>query len=179
MAGGKWTTPSLDRLATQGMVLKRCYSAAPICGPAARALLTGKYTIHTGVRRNDQDLPDEEVTIAEALKGRGYTSAVIGKWQSGKPRPGQQDAVFPLRQGFEEFFGYTDPSMLRTSFPSSSGKAPIAFRLPATSTTSSPIAESTSSIVTGALRSSCTWPMSPLTLPLTRRRRKSPFTRES
>ena len=117
MAGTEWTTPSLDRLATQGMVLKRCYCAAPICGPSRAALLTGKYTIHTGVRRNDQDLPDEEVTIAEALKGRGYTSAVFGKWQSGKPRSGHQDAVFPLSQGFDEFFGYTDPIDAQDKFP--------------------------------------------------------------
>ena len=57
----EWTTPHLDRLAADGVVLKHCYSAAPICGPSRGAILTGKYTIHTGVRRNDQDLPLEEV----------------------------------------------------------------------------------------------------------------------
>ena len=62
----EWTTPRLDRLAADGVVLRHCYSAAPICGPSRGAFLTGKYTIHTGVRRNDQDLPLEEVTIAEA-----------------------------------------------------------------------------------------------------------------
>lgn len=113
----EWETPSLDRLASRGIVLKRCYSAAPICGPSRAALLTGKYPIHTGVRRNDQDLPTEEVTIAEAIKSRGYKCAIIGKWQSGKPRPGQQHPVFPLSQGFDEFFGYTDPIDAQDKFP--------------------------------------------------------------
>lgn len=113
----EWSTPSLDRLAARGVILKRCYSAAPICGPSRAALLTGKYTIHTGVRRNDQDLPTEEVTIAEAIKSRGYKSAIIGKWQGGKARPGQQDSVSPLDQGFDEFFGYTDPIDAQDKFP--------------------------------------------------------------
>jgi arylsulfatase A-like enzyme len=99
------------------VILKRCYAAAPICGPSRAALLTGKYTIHTGVRRNDQELPAEEVTIAEALKGQGYQSAVIGKWQSGKPRSGGHDAVFPLSQGFDEFFGFTDAIDAQDKFP--------------------------------------------------------------
>ena len=104
----EWTTPHLDRLASRGTVLKRCYTAAPICGPSRAAFLTGKYTIHTGVIRNDQDLPAEEFTIAEALKARGYRTALFGKWQHGKPRPGRDDAVHPLDQGFDEFFGFTD-----------------------------------------------------------------------
>ena len=112
-----WATPRLDQLAARGITLKRCYTASPICGPSRAALLTGKYTIHTGVRRNDQDLPAEEVTIAEALKSRGYSSAIIGKWQSGKARPGHQDSVFPLDQGFDEFFGYTDTIEAQNKFP--------------------------------------------------------------
>ncbi|MGZ3386342.1 MAG: sulfatase family protein [Isosphaeraceae bacterium] len=87
----EWTTPHLDRLAADGVVLKHCYSAAPICGPSRAALLTGKYTIHTGVRRNDQDLPLEEVTIAEALKHRGYRSGLFRQVAARKapfrPRP--------------------------------------------------------------------------------------------
>ena len=113
----EWTTPHLDRLAADGVVLKHCYSAAPICGPSRGALLTGKYTIHTGVRRNDQDLPREEVTIAEALKHRGYRSGLFGKWQHGKPRSGHDHYVHPMDQGFDDFFGFTDSYDALEKFP--------------------------------------------------------------
>src|SRR5436309_3123296 len=46
----EWSTPNLDRLARQGTVLKRCYAAATVCAPSRAAFLTGKYTIHDGVR---------------------------------------------------------------------------------------------------------------------------------
>ncbi len=104
----EWATPNLDRLAGQGIVLKRCYSAATVCAPSRAAFLTGKYTIHSGVRHNDQDLPAEEVTIAEALCSHGYATALFGKWHHGKPRGGRKDFVHPMEQGFEQFFGYTD-----------------------------------------------------------------------
>jgi arylsulfatase A-like enzyme len=99
------------------MVLSRCYAAAPICGPSRAALLTGKTTIHTGVRRNDQDLPAEEVTIAEALKPLGYGTGVFGKWQRGRPRDGRAGSVHPLDQGFDEFFGFTEPYAALEKFP--------------------------------------------------------------
>jgi arylsulfatase A-like enzyme len=101
------------------MILRRCYSASPVCGPSRAALLTGKSTVHTGVRRNDQDLPAEEVTIAEALKGRGYISAVFGKWQHGRPRGGRKDYVHPLDQGFDEFSGFTDAYDALEKYPAS------------------------------------------------------------
>src|SRR5256885_10557928 len=68
----EWSTPNLDRLARAGTVFRRCYAAAVVCAPSRAAFLTGKFTIHSGGRRNDEDLPAEEVTTAEALKPKGY-----------------------------------------------------------------------------------------------------------
>ncbi len=79
--------------------------------------MTGKYSIHSGVRRNDEDLPSEQVTIAEALKPRGYATALFGKWHHGKPRPGKKGYVHPIDQGFDEFFGYTDAVDAWEKFP--------------------------------------------------------------
>src|SRR5271169_1106753 len=79
----EWSTPQLDRLAGRGRVFERCYAAAVVCAPSRAAFLTGKSTIHSGVRRNEDDLPGEEVTIAEALKPSGYTTALFGKWHHG------------------------------------------------------------------------------------------------
>jgi arylsulfatase A len=113
----EWTTPNLDRLAKDGRVLERCYAAAVVCAPSRAAFLTGKYTIHSGVRRNDDDLPTEEVTIAEAVKPLGYRTALFGKWHHGKPRAESEQYVHPLDQGFDEFFGYTDAVHAWEKFP--------------------------------------------------------------
>ena len=113
----EWATPNLDRLAQQGRVFPRCYTAAVVCAPSRAAFLTGKATIHCGVRRNEDDLPAEEVTIAEALKPLGYSTALFGKWHHGKPRPGKEDYVHPIDQGFDDFFGYTDAIHAWEKFP--------------------------------------------------------------
>ena len=113
----EWSTPNLDRLAKQGTVFERCYTAAVVCAPSRAAFLTGKYTIHSGVTRNDDDLPTEEVTIAEALRPLGYATALFGKWHHGKPRKGSDEYVHPMDQGFDEFFGYTDAVHAWEKFP--------------------------------------------------------------
>jgi arylsulfatase A len=113
----EWATPQLDRLAKQGRVFQRCYTAAVVCAPSRAAFLTGKSTIHCGVRRNDDDLPRSESTIAEALRPHGYATALFGKWHHGAPRPGETDYVHPMDQGFDEFFGYTDAVHAWEKFP--------------------------------------------------------------
>src|SRR4051812_30044465 len=52
-----WKTPNVDRLAAQGLTARRGYAAATVCCPSRAALMTGKYTIHDGVSRNNDDLP--------------------------------------------------------------------------------------------------------------------------
>jgi arylsulfatase A len=113
----EWTTPNLDRLAAEGTVFKRWYTACPVCAPSRAALMTGKYGIHNGVTANGDDLPTEQVTIAEALKSRGYATALFGKWHHGRPRPGQSSYVHPVDQGFDEFMGYTDARHAWEQFP--------------------------------------------------------------
>ncbi len=53
----EWRTPNLDGLAARGTVFTRFYAAAAVCAPSRGAMLTGKATIHCGVRRNEDDLP--------------------------------------------------------------------------------------------------------------------------
>lgn len=113
----EWQTPNLDRLARSGVVLTRCYAAAPICGPSRASLLTGRRPERTGVRTNQDDLPASERTIAERLKPLGYTSGVFGKWHRGRPAEGAEEGVHPLDQGFDEFFGFLDPMHAWEKFP--------------------------------------------------------------
>jgi arylsulfatase A len=113
----EWSTPNLDRLARQGTTFRRMYTAAVVCAPSRAAFLTGKYTIHSGVRRNEDDLPAEETTIAEALRPKGYATALFGKWHHGKSREAKKGYVHPQDQGFDEFFGYTDAVDAWEKFP--------------------------------------------------------------
>jgi arylsulfatase A len=102
-------TPHLDRMAREGQRWTSFYSAAPYCTPSRAGLITGRLPVRSGMASEVRTvlyadstggLPASEVTIAEILKGRGYATAVIGKWHLGH-RP----AYLPRRHGFDLYFG--------------------------------------------------------------------------
>lgn len=98
-------TPNIDQLATEGMRFTQHYSGSTVCGPSRASLLTGKHTGHASVRGNQpagQLLHPEEITIAEALKGAGYATGLVGKWGVGHPPPTDD----PKRNGFDHAYGY-------------------------------------------------------------------------
>ena len=105
----KFTTPNIDRLASQGLLFTQHYSGSTVCAPSRSALLTGMHTGHTVVRGNKEvrpegqhPIPDATFTLAEALKKTGYTTGIFGKWGLGFP--GSEGD--PTKQGFDTFFGY-------------------------------------------------------------------------
>jgi arylsulfatase A-like enzyme len=110
-----WATPNLDRLASQGTIFSRWYTGSPLCAPSRACLYTGRYTIHHGVKGNAVDLPKEEVTLAEALKARGYRTALFGKWHRGRLPDGS--FTHPLDQGFDITYGYLDAKHAWEHFP--------------------------------------------------------------
>jgi arylsulfatase A-like enzyme len=112
-----WRTPNIDRLARQGTIFRRWYTAGVVCAPSRAALMTGKYGIHNGVSANNQDLPRSQVTIAQALKEQGYATALFGKWHHGATRRGEKDHIHPMDRGFDEFFGFTDAVHAWQKFP--------------------------------------------------------------
>lgn len=98
-------TPSLNRMADEGVQMTQFYCANPVCSPSRAALLTGRNAIRTGVIQvffpgNGQGMSLDEITLAEALKPLGYRSACIGKWHLGSTYEYR-----PLRQGFEYYYG--------------------------------------------------------------------------
>jgi arylsulfatase A len=100
----KIRTPELDRLASQGMKFTQFY-AENFCSPSRAALLTGSYAHRVGITRvfwpdSADGLNPDEITIAELLKGQGYTTATIGKWHLGHRKP-----FLPTNQGFDYYFG--------------------------------------------------------------------------
>ncbi len=99
----KIKTPEIDRLAAEGMRFTQAYAGSHVCQPSRSVLMTGLHTGHTPVRANDvkQMLHDQDLTVAEVLKSRGYATGVFGKWGLGF----EGTSGRPLKQGFDEFFG--------------------------------------------------------------------------
>lgn len=80
-------TPNLDRLAKEGTKFTRFYAASAVCTPTRASVLTGRYPLRFGITRHFNDrnrwLPESATTVAELLKGAGYTTAHVGKWHLG------------------------------------------------------------------------------------------------
>jgi len=112
-------TPNLDRMASEGVRLTNFYAAASTCTPSRAALLTGRYPIRSGLirvlhPREPFGIPDYEITLAEALKALGYSTACIGKWHLG-----DLSMYSPNRHGFDYFFGLlysNDMTMMPPNF---------------------------------------------------------------
>ena len=98
-------TPNLDRMAKEGRKLTSFYGA-PVCSPSRAALMTGCYPKrvlpipHVLFTAGKTGLSPAEVTVAEALKARGYATGMVGKWHLG-----DQPEFLPTRQGFDSWFG--------------------------------------------------------------------------
>jgi arylsulfatase A-like enzyme len=113
-------TPSIDRMAAEGMRFTQFYAGASVCAPSRCVLMTGKHTGHCRVRGNaplaqrwKQSLARDDVTVAALLKQAGYATALVGKWGLGMDdMPGH-----PLLQGFDFFFGYLDQVHAHNYFP--------------------------------------------------------------
>jgi arylsulfatase A-like enzyme len=102
-------TPNIDRMAREGMKFTQFYVGAPVCTPSRAALLTGRLPIRSGMVHDrfrvifppsQGGLPEDEVTLAEALKTKGYATALFGKWHLGH-RPEH----LPPNHGFDHYFG--------------------------------------------------------------------------
>lgn len=100
-----YRTPHLDRLARQGTRFTSFYVSQPVCSASRASLLTGCYANRVGIQgalgpAQKIGLHPDETTLAEVLKGRGYATAMFGKWHLGRP-----PELLPTRQGFDEYFG--------------------------------------------------------------------------
>jgi len=94
-----YRTPTLDRMAADGMLFDRGYAICPVCSPTRAGLMTGRHPARVritnfigGARRGSllpaeylRSLPFEEITIPERLQARGYATGVFGKWHLGPP----------------------------------------------------------------------------------------------
>lgn len=103
-------TPTIDRLAAEGMRFTDFYMASPVCSPSRGAMLTGCYPPRIGFGSFDGlpvlfpgqrlGLDTDETTLASMLRDAGYATQHVGKWHCG-----DQPEFLPTRHGFDRSFG--------------------------------------------------------------------------
>jgi arylsulfatase A-like enzyme len=105
--GSEIETPSIDRLAREGVELNRFY-AAPICSPTRAALMTGRDPLKLGIAYDqihpwyNAGLSPNELTLADVFRSAGYQTGLVGKWHLGHTQAHQ----VPGAQGFDHFWGH-------------------------------------------------------------------------
>ena len=120
----KIKTPNIDRLASEGVRFLRHYTGAPVCAPARCVLMTGRHLGHAEIRNNGDSgngkpfpgqwpISAQAITIAEALKEKGYATGGFGKWGLGPT----DTSGSPIRQGFDRFYGYNCQRNAHSFFP--------------------------------------------------------------
>jgi arylsulfatase A-like enzyme len=120
-------TPNIDRLAASGMRFTQAYAACPVCSPTRASIMTGKYPARLKLtdflkgKKSPKDspllpaeyrdeLPLEEVTVAEVLRDAGYATGHVGKWHLGKK------GFWPEDQGFDFNYGGCQSGMPKSYF---------------------------------------------------------------
>lgn len=101
----RYKTPHIDNMAREGLFFTHYYSAQAVSSASRAGLLTGCYPNRIGFHgalgpQSKIGLSDNEETIAEVLKKRGYATAAYGKWHLGV-----QQQFLPTNHGFDEFYG--------------------------------------------------------------------------
>ena len=95
----KINTPNLDNLANESIRFNNFY-VSPVCAPTRSSLMTGRYSLRTGVRdtyNGGAIMSSDEITIPEVLKEANYKTGIFGKWHLGDNYPSR-----PSDQGFDE-----------------------------------------------------------------------------
>lgn len=117
-----WRTPSLDRLAGDGMLFTDAHSSSAVCTPTRYSLLTGRYAWRTRLKESVLQgyspplIEPGRLTLPEFLRRQGYVTAMLGKWHLGLdwgrtgPKPEAVDFAMPVgggpkSHGFDHFFG--------------------------------------------------------------------------
>jgi arylsulfatase A-like enzyme len=134
--GGPIPTPTLEALASKGVKYSE-FNTTALCSPTRAALLTGRdqHKAHQGIIMErslgypgyDSLMPKSTGTIAEILRGNGYSTAWFGKnhnvpgWQSSAAGPFD---LWPTGLGFDYFYGFIggdtdqwDPTLFENTAP--------------------------------------------------------------
>lgn len=100
-----FSTPNLDRMAAEGRRFTDFHVTQPVCSASRTGLLTGCYSNRLGIHgalgpNATHGIADTEMTLAQLLKQKGYTTGMAGKWHLG-----HHPQFLPTHHGFDEYYG--------------------------------------------------------------------------
>lgn len=104
----KYETPHIDNIAEHSVSCTDFYVPTPYCAPSRATLLTGRFPLRHGLIKNptpdaginDIGISPDEITLGEVFQEAGYKTKCIGKWHMG-----HKEEFFPVKHGFDEYFG--------------------------------------------------------------------------
>ncbi|MEM6883992.1 MAG: sulfatase-like hydrolase/transferase [Verrucomicrobiota bacterium] len=126
---GRFHTPHIDQLASEGAVFSNAYATSPVCSPSRASIITGKYPTRLGINSHIPSLhkswqngrppggqeystesglptrnwlPKDQPSLARALKSHDYYTGFIGKWHLG------HEPFYPQQHGFDWQMGITN-----------------------------------------------------------------------
>jgi len=119
--------PNIDKLAAQGVQFTNAY-AAPVCSPTRASIQSGQYPARVGIFdfimghwrpfeeltvpvHEVQHLPDDIITIGDAMQAAGYKTGYFGKWHLGSDTDHLPDA-----RGYEKAHMYAGGGFYKPSF---------------------------------------------------------------
>lgn len=118
--GSDVETPNIDRLAAGGLRFTD-FHVTPLCSPTRAALLTGRNHHEVGMRSVSNfssgyphmrgHVTDHAATLAEVLRGAGYTTFALGKWHLAQMETASAAGPYdqwPCQRGFDRFYGFLD-----------------------------------------------------------------------
>ena len=116
--GGAIRTPTLDRLAENGLRYNQFHTTA-LCSPTRMAILTGRnhhsanagsvMEVATAFQGNRGQRPQSVATLTEMLRLNGYSTAAFGKYHETAPWEVSVSGPFdrwPTGSGFDKFYGF-------------------------------------------------------------------------
>jgi arylsulfatase A len=98
-------TPNLDKMASDGRIFTNFHVCQPVCSASRAGLLTGCYSNRIGIHgalapSAQHGISDQEMTLGQLLKQKGYATGMAGKWHLGSA-----PQFLPTHHGFDEYFG--------------------------------------------------------------------------
>ena len=119
-----FTTPNLDRLAREGMRFTDFHVAQAVCSASRAAIMTGCYPNRIGIEGAMEPwykfgIHQDELTLAQMMKQKGYATGMVGKWHLGTPTE-----FLPTHRGFDEWFGLPYSNDQWPLHPEKPGKFP-------------------------------------------------------